>query len=133
MQNKKDSRISLDKVTKFCEIFTFLLSYIQTKVAFKIYEFYEYALWAKKSSPIAYWLLNKVCFGMRFFGPNLFGVRLFGQKSSFSEKATKFSKKLPLVFTLLSKNSCFVRIGGRCFQILWPYWSSHNILTLCTW
>ena len=29
--------------------------------------------------------------------------------------------------TLLSKNSCFVKTGGRFFQILWP---SHNILTL---
>ena len=29
--------------------------------------------------------------------------------------------------TLLSKNSCFVKTGGRFFQILW---SSHNILTL---
>jgi len=28
---------------------------------------------------------------------------------------------------LLSKTSCFVKPGGRFFQILWP---SHNILTL---
>jgi hypothetical protein len=33
--------------------------------------------------------------------------------------------------TLLSKNSCFVKTGGRFFQILWP---SYNVLTLpCRW
>ena len=48
-------------------------------------------------------------------------------KSSFSEKAIKVWKNLPLVLTLLSKNSCFVKTGGRFFQILWP---SHNVLTL---
>ena len=48
-------------------------------------------------------------------------------KFRFSEKATKIWKNLPLVLTLLSKNSCFVKTGGRFFQILWP---SHNILTL---
>ena len=47
-------------------------------------------------------------------------------KSSFSEKATKIRKNLPLVLTLLSKNSCFVKSGGRFFQILWP---SHNVST----
>ena len=39
----------------------------------------------------------------------------------------KVEKNLPLVLTLLSKNSCFVKTGGRFFQILWP---SHNVLTL---
>ena len=49
-------------------------------------------------------------------------------KSSFSEKATKIRKNLPLVLTLLSsKNNCFVKTSGRFFQILWP---SHNVLTL---
>ena len=48
-------------------------------------------------------------------------------KFSFSEKATKNWKNLPFVLTLLSKNSCFVKTGGRFFQILWP---SHNVLTL---
>ena len=48
-------------------------------------------------------------------------------KFSFSEKATKIWKNLPLVLTLLSKNNCFVKTGGRFFQILWP---SHNIWTL---
>ena len=48
-------------------------------------------------------------------------------KSSFSENATKLWKNLPLVLTLLSKNSCFVKTGGRFFPILWP---SHNVLTL---
>ena len=36
-------------------------------------------------------------------------------KSSFSEKATKIWKNIPLVLTLLSKNSCFVKTGGRFF------------------
>ena len=48
-------------------------------------------------------------------------------KSSFSEKATKVWKNLPLVLTLLSKNNCFVKTGRRFFQILWP---SHNVWTL---
>ena len=48
-------------------------------------------------------------------------------KSSFSEKVTKIWKNLPLVLMLLSKNNCFVKTGGRCFQILWP---SHNVGTL---
>ena len=48
-------------------------------------------------------------------------------KYSFSEKATKTWKNLPLVLTLQSKNSCFVKTGGRFFQILWP---SHNVSTL---
>ena len=48
-------------------------------------------------------------------------------KFSFSEKATKIWKNLPLVLTLLSKNNYFVKTSGRFFQILWP---SHNVLTL---
>ena len=48
-------------------------------------------------------------------------------KFSFSEKGTKIWKNLPLVLTLLSKNSCFVKTSGRFFPILWP---SHNVLTL---
>ena len=48
-------------------------------------------------------------------------------KSSFSEKATKIWKNLPLVLTLMSKNNFFVKTGGRFFQILWP---SHNVWTL---
>ena len=48
-------------------------------------------------------------------------------KFSFSEKATKIRKTLPLVLKLLSRNSCFVKTGGRFFQILWP---SHNVLTV---
>ena len=48
-------------------------------------------------------------------------------KSSFSEKSTKIWKNLPLVLTVLSKNSCSVKKGGWFFQILWP---SHNVLTL---
>ena len=53
-------------------------------------------------------------------------------KFSFSEKATTFWKNLPLVLTLLSKDSCFVKTGGRFFQILWP---SYNVWTLvsCIW
>ena len=50
-------------------------------------------------------------------------------KFSFSEKTTKIWKNLPLVLTLLSKNNCFVKTGGRFFQILWP---SHNVWTLKT-
>ena len=50
-------------------------------------------------------------------------------KFSFSEKAQKIWKNLPLVLTLLSKSNCFVKTGGRFFQILWP---SHNIWTLYT-
>ena len=34
-----------------------------------------------------------------------------------------------VVLLLLSNNSCFVKKGGRFFQILWP---SHNDLTLLT-
>ena len=51
---------------------------------------------------------------------------------SFSEKATTFWKNLPFVLTLLSKDSCFVKTGGRFFQILWP---SYNVWTLvsCIW
>ena len=37
-------------------------------------------------------------------------------KSSFSEKAVKIKKNLPTVLTLLSKNSCFVKTGGRFFS-----------------
>ena len=48
-------------------------------------------------------------------------------KFSFPEKATKIWRKIPLVLTLLSKNSCFVKTGERFFQILWP---SQNVLTL---
>ena len=48
-------------------------------------------------------------------------------KFSFSEKATKIWKNLPLVLTLLSKNNCFVKTGWRSFQILWL---PHNIWTL---
>ena len=48
-------------------------------------------------------------------------------KFSFSEKGTQIWKNLPLVLTLPSKNSCFVKTGERFFQILWP---SHNIWTL---
>ena len=50
----------------------------------------------------------------------------FFWKSSFSEKVTKIWKNLPLILTLLSKNNCFVKPGGRFFQILWP---SHNVGT----
>ena len=45
------------------------------------------------------------------------------QKYSFSEKATKIGKNIPLVLTLQNKDSCFVKTGG----FLWPF---HNILTL---
>ena len=38
-------------------------------------------------------------------------------KLRFSEKAAKIWKNLPLVLTLLSKNSCFVKTVGRIFQI----------------
>ena len=37
-------------------------------------------------------------------------------KSSFSEKATKIWKNLPLVLTLVSRNSCFVKTDGRFFS-----------------
>ena len=47
-------------------------------------------------------------------------------KFSFSEKTTKIWKNLPLVLIVLSKN-CFVKTGGKFFQIFWP---SHNIWTL---
>ena len=46
-------------------------------------------------------------------------------KSSFSEKATKLLKKIPLV--LVFKDICFFKTGSRLFQILWP---SHYVLTL---
>ena len=36
-------------------------------------------------------------------------------KFSFSEKATKIWKNIPLVLTLLSKNRCFVKTSGRFF------------------
>ena len=48
-------------------------------------------------------------------------------KSSFSKKVTKIWINLPLVLTLLSKKNCFVKTGGRFFQILWP---PHNFWTL---
>ena len=48
-------------------------------------------------------------------------------KSSFSEKATKIRKNIPLVMTQLSKNSSSVKTGGSFFEILCP---PHNILTL---
>ena len=48
-------------------------------------------------------------------------------KFSFSEKATKFWKNLLLVLILLSKNSYFVKTGGRLFQTLLP---CHNVWTL---
>ena len=50
-------------------------------------------------------------------------------KFSFSEKAIKIWKNIPLVLRLLSKNNCFAKTGGRFFQILWP---SHNIWTVYT-
>ena len=49
------------------------------------------------------------------------------QSSGFLRRPQKFEKNLLLVLTLLSKNSCFVKTGGRFFQILWP---SYNVLTL---
>ena len=52
---------------------------------------------------------------------------LFLLKFSFSEKATKVWKNLPLDLKLLSKNNCFVKTSGRLFQILRP---PHNIWTL---
>jgi hypothetical protein len=55
------------------------------------------------------------------------GLFVVFTQSSFSKKATKICKNLPLVLTLLIKNSCFIKTGGRFFQILWP---SHNVLTL---
>ena len=45
----------------------------------------------------------------------------------FYEGHKNLKKKVPLFFTLLSRNSCFVKTGGRFFQILWP---SHNVSTL---
>ena len=48
-------------------------------------------------------------------------------KFSFSEKAIKLLKNLPLVLTLLSKTMFFFKTGGRFFHILWPF---HNIWTL---
>ena len=50
-------------------------------------------------------------------------------KFSFSEKATKIWKNLPLALTLLSKNNCSVKLGGRFFSNLWP---SHNVWALST-
>ena len=50
-------------------------------------------------------------------------------KFSFSEKATKFWKNLLLVLILLSKNSYFVKTGGRLFQILRPYRYVLNLIT----
>ena len=44
-------------------------------------------------------------------------------KSSFSEKATKIWKNLPLVLMLLSKTAVLSKRMGDFFQILW---SSHN-------
>ena len=49
-------------------------------------------------------------------------------KSSFSEKPTKIWKNLPLVLMLLSKHNCFVKTGGRFFQILWPCLNFNNDL-----
>ena len=43
------------------------------------------------------------------------------------KRPQKLKKNLPLALTLLSKNSCFVKTGGRFFQILW---TSHNVLAL---
>ena len=61
------------------------------------------------------------------FGATITVLMYLRLKSSFSEKATKIWKNLPLVLTLLSKNSCVVKTSGIFFQILWP---SHNISTL---
>ena len=36
-------------------------------------------------------------------------------KFRFSEKATNFEKNLPLVLTLLGKNSCFIKTDGSFF------------------
>ena len=47
-------------------------------------------------------------------------------KSSFSEKATKIWKNLPLVLMLLSKTSVLSKQVGDFFQTLWP----HNVWTL---
>jgi hypothetical protein len=51
---------------------------------------------------------------------NYFVILRVVLKFSFSEKATKIRKNLPLVLKPLSRNSCFVKTGGRFFQILWP-------------
>ena len=48
-------------------------------------------------------------------------------KFSFSEKATKIWKNIPLVLTLLSKKKVLSKQVGDFFPILWP---SHNVLTL---
>ena len=42
-------------------------------------------------------------------------IKLDMLKSSFSEKATKIWKNLPLGLTLLGKNRCFVKTGKRFF------------------
>ena len=82
----------------------------------------------KSLTPI--FIIRRICIEhrvkIRIMSLILFGLILF-IKSSFSEKATKFRKNCPLVLTLLIKNSCFAKTGGRFLQILWP---SHNILTL---
>ena len=40
---------------------------------------------------------------------------------NFLRRPQKFEKNLPLVLTLLSKNSCLVKTSGRFFPILWHY------------
>ena len=46
--------------------------------------------------------------------------------SAFLRRQQKF-EKISHLFWRWAKNSCFVKTGGRFFQILWP---SHNIWTL---
>ena len=53
---------------------------------------------------------SRTCVAMKYTNLSDWNSML---KSSFSEKATKIWKNFPLVLTLLSKDSCFIKI-------LWP-------------
>ena len=72
----------------------------------------------KKVTKIAFYLIYFLC-------KKPSNLILQTIKFSFSEKSTKIWKDL--VLTLLSKNSCFVKLIGRFFPKLWL---SHNVLTL---
>ena len=103
-----------EKVTTFCEISTLNLTVVHmTNRRWK----FRKQLWPSQNI----WT--------SLYTPKQILVRISMQylKFSFSEKATKIWKNLPIVLTLLSNNSCFVKKGGRFFQILQP---SHNLLTL---
>ena len=90
------------------KVFTKILSSFKIVIIFNITS-------AKIKTKSADVLLKIITILKELFGSN-FQFLLTTIKSSFSEKAPKIWKNLPLVLTLLSRNSCFVKTDGEFFS-----------------